>query len=309
LKYKHYVLLLFVFIPIVIYTINQITRSSKLTWTSVNICHTIQGDAHVISKEGKHYLIDTGTHREAPLYLIPYLKRHGIQTIEAILITHPHFDHYGGVVDIMESNITVKTVYMNMPTRAQMDKEWWGGEYKHLLTIQTSAKKYHTKVLPITQGLKLKFDDKSYIDVLYIYDGFHTPVGETSINDMSAVTMLVDDKNKFILTGDLDEKIGAYLAENAEDIKANILKVPHHAATTLAPNSFFTKVNPSELIVSTTKALWCSDRCKGVREFTQEQHYKTYINGFHGDITVTSYDNEYIISTEKSPKELCKEGQ
>jgi competence protein ComEC len=282
---------------------------SKLTWTSVNICHTIQGDAHIISKNGKHYLIDTGTYREAPLYLIPYLQKHGIKHLEAILITHPHFDHYGGLVKVFDANISVKTLYMNMPTKALMDKEWWGGEYKHLITIQKYAKKYHTPLLPITQGLKLKFDEKSYIDVLYIYDGYDTPVGKTSINDMSAVTMLVDDKNKFLLTGDLDVKIGAYLAKNAKNIEANILKVPHHGGTTLAPNSFFKKVNPQAIIVSTTTSLWCSDRCKGVREFAKSQNYKTYVNGFHGDITVTSYNNKYIISTENTPKELCKEGQ
>ena len=308
MKYR-YVLGVVLLIAFCIYQGKTLLSPSKLTWTSINACHTIQGDAHLISKAGKHYLIDTATHREAPLYLVPYLKKHGIKKLDAILVTHPHFDHYGGVVDIMESNITVKTIYMNMPTRAQMNKEWWGGEYKHLITIQKFAKKHHTEILPITKGLKLAFDRKSYIDVRYIYDGIHTPIGETSINDMSAITMIVDGKNRFLLTGDLDEKMGAYLAKHATDLKADILKVPHHAATTLAPASFFKKVNPSAVIVPTTAPLWCSDRCKGVRQLVQKEDYQTYINGFHGDITVTSYNNKYIISTEKSPKELCKEDE
>jgi competence protein ComEC len=282
---------------------------AKVTWTSVNICHTIQGDAHLVSKNNKHFLIDTGSHREAPLYLVPFLKKHHIDTIEAILITHPHFDHYGGVVDILEANITVKKIYMNMPTKEQMHKEWWGGEYKHLITIQKSAKKYHSKLLPIEQGLKLSFDARSFIDILYIYDGIHTPVGETSINDMSAITMLVDGKNKFILTGDLDKNIGKYLAEHSKKLEANMLKVPHHGATTLAPHSFFKAVSPKEVIVTAPKKLWCSQRCKDTRAFVKKEHYQTYVNGFHGDITVTSYNNKYIITTEKSPKELCKEGQ
>lgn len=46
---------------------------------------------------------------------------------------------------------------------------------------------------------------------------------------------------------------------------------------------------------------------KHLRELAKKEGYKTYINGFHGHITVTSQDNNIIISTEKSPKEICKE--
>jgi len=303
----HFFKLIFLLVLIGIFYCVYTMSTIKLTWTSINVSNTTQGDAHLISKRDKHFLIDTGSHREAQPYLIPYLQKNNITHLDAILITHPHFDHYGGLITILENNITIGRIYMNIPTQEQMHSEPWGGQYKHLVYIQEYAKKYTIELLPITKNLKLTFDTKSYIEVLYIYDGINTPVGKTDLNDMSAITMLVDDKNKFLLTGDLNTKLGIYLASHAKDIQADILKVPHHGGKSLAPNAFFQKVSPKVLILPTTQALWCSDRCKRVRELAQTEGYKTYINGFHGHITVTSKDNKTIISTEKSPTEICKE--
>ncbi|SFV63054.1 metallo-beta-lactamase family protein [hydrothermal vent metagenome] len=284
-------------------------RNQKLTWTSINVSTTTQGDAHLISKGNKHFLIDTGAHKVVDTTLLPYLKKHNITDIEAVLITHPHFDHYGGLISLLENNITISKVYMNIPTPEQMHREWWGGEYKHMNYIKEYTKKYAVPLLSISKGLKLVFNEKSYIEVLYIYDGINTPIGSTDINDMSAITMLYDDKNKFLLTGDLNMRLGTYLAENANDIQAPILKAPHHGAKSLAPNSFFKKVDPKVLIVPAPAGLWCSDRSKRLREFSKEEGYETYINGIHGHITVTSHENKTIITTEKSPKEICKEVQ
>ena len=302
------IILLLSIIVITVYSVFPL-QDKNLTWTSINVSNSIQGDAHLISKGDIHFLIDTGSHIEAKNYLINYLKEKKITHIDGILITHPHFDHYGGVITILENNITVDKIYMNMPTKAQMHREWWGGEYKHLMHIKNYCKTHQIPFISITQNMKLIFDKKSYIKVLYIYDGIHTPVGHTDINDMSAITMVVDDKNKFLLTGDLNKKLGTYLASNSHSIKADILKAPHHGGKSLAPDSFFKAVAPKVLIVPTTQNLWCSDRCKDVRELSKNENYRTYINGIHGHITVTSYNNEYIISTEKSPKEICKEGQ
>ncbi len=124
---------------------------------------------------------------------------------------------------------------------------------------------------------------------------------------MSIIMMIHDDKNRFLLTGDLNQKLGTYLASHAKDIKADILKAPHHGAISLAPDIFFQEVAPKVIIVPTTQGLWCSDRCKMVRELAKKESYTTYINGFHGHITVTSHDNKTIITTEKSPSEICKE--
>ena len=281
-------------------------NSDTLTWTSINVCQGIQGDAHLISKNGKNFLIDTGYPSAAKNSLLPFLKDHNISEIEAILITHPHIDHYGGAQFLFKNGIKINHLYMNMPTKEQMNKEYWGGKYKDLIQLQNIAKKYHTKISEISKGDKLIFDKNSYIDVLYAYNGIDTPVGTTDINDMSIITMIHDRKNRFLLTGDLNKKLGRYLAKNAHNLKADILKAPHHGAKSFAPNIFFDKVDAKYLIVPAPKNLWCSKRSIRTRKLAKDNNYSTYINGFHGHITVTSDGTHFQISTQYKPKNICK---
>ena len=283
------------------------TKDNKLEWTAINVNSTgKQGDAHLISKGEKHFIIDTGQQYYVESTLIPFLLSKKIKVIDGILITHPHFDHYGGLYALIKSNFTIKKIYMNMPTRKQMKREWWGGKYHDLEVIREAAKKKHIALLPVNKGDTYRFDKTSYFEVLYAYDGIHTPVGVTDINDMSVIAMLHDGKNKFLFTGDLNRKLGQYLGEHAKNIKADILKFPHHGTEGFATNIFFKTVSPKVVIVPGPKYLWCSDRSKRARKLVEDNNYTAYINGFHGNITVTSDGEKYTISTEYSPEKICK---
>ena len=280
-----------------------------LTWTSINVCSdTRQGDAHLISKNGKHYLIDGGHPEVTQTHFLPFLEQHKITHLDAVMINHPHSDHYGGIKALFENHIKIDRLYMNMPTPQQMKQEWWGGSYQDLIDIQKLAAKNGTPISPIRQGDKFLFDKSSSMEVLYIYDGIHTPIGKTDINDMSAITMIKDGTNRFLLTGDLNLALGTYLAENAHNIKADVIKVPHHGTEKLAPNSFFEKVSPKDIVVTSPHDLWCSKRSKRIRTLAAEKKYGVYVNGIQGHITVTSDGKTYTIATEKNVKELCKSG-
>jgi len=280
-----------------------------LTWTSINVCSkTRQGDAHLISKNGKHYLIDGGHPEVTQTHFLPFLKQHGITHLDAVMINHPHSDHYGGIKALFENHIKVDKLYMNMPTEQQTKWEPWGVQYQDLVDIQNLAKKSGTPILPIKQGDTFVFDKNSAMEVLYIYDGIHTPIGHTDINDMSAITMIRDGKNRFLLTGDLNRGLGTYLAEHANNLKADVVKIPHHGTEDLAPNSFFEKAAPRDIIITAPQYLWCSKRSNRIRDLAAKHHYGTYVNGIHGHITVTSCGDSYTITTEKKVKELCPGG-
>jgi competence protein ComEC len=284
------------------------SKSSKLTWVAINVSNpSPQGDAHVITKNGKTIIIDGGEYNQGKYYLLPYLKKNHILEIDSVMITHPHYDHYGGIIALLEDkSFKIHNLSMNMPTEKQMKKEWWGGKYENLVYINKLAKNRNIKVSPISKGDVFQFDKNSYLKVLYVFDGINTPIGETDINDMSAITMIYDGKNKFLLTGDLNKKLGTWLAKNAKDIKADILKVPHHSAESLAPNSFFDTVSAKQFIVPAPANFWNIDwdRTKRVKEYAQEHNITTYITGINGNITITSYDNQYNITIERKKSKV-----
>lgn len=289
---------------------NLLAFDKNLYWMMVNVNSTgKQGDAHILSKHGKLFMIDTGQKYYVATTLLPFLRQKHFMHFNGILITHPHFDHYGGLKYLIEHHIKIDAIYMNLPTKEQMEREWWGGKYSDLISIIESAKKHHIPIYPVKQGDMFRFDDETYIKVLYAYDGIHTPVGRTDINDMSVIAMLFDRGNRFLFTGDLNKKLGGWIAKHATDIHADILKFPHHGTEGFAPDNFFKTVDPQVVLVPGPKGLWCSKRSKRARKLVRENNYHAYINGFHGNVTVVSDGKKFNILTENkiSDIQLCKE--
>ena len=306
MKRNFFILIGILFCSVIVLQLNIRAKQSKfddgnLYWIAINVSLDRQGDAHLIIKNDKTILIDAGLYEYAKDSLIPFLKKSKIRYIDEIYVSHPHSDHYGGVRAILEdSEFSVGIIKMNMPTEAQMKKEWWGGNFGDLVFIKKLAKEKDIKILDIKIGDKFVFDEKTFMEILYVYDGINTPVGKTDINDMSFISMLNDYKNKFLFTGDLNKKLGRYLAKNANNIEADILKVPHHGTEGLAPNSFFNKVNAKDFIVPTSKGIWHKDweRSKRVRDYVRDNNINAYVNGIHGHIEVISNRNGYKIITQ-----------
>jgi len=190
--------LIFLVLILLVQSCNSPFSYGKLTWTAINVnAYLQQGDAHLISKEGKHMLIDVGHYAYAKKILVPTLQKLKIKSIEKILISHPHNDHYGGLIALIEADFEIRMIHMNMPTKKQMAQEPWGGKYAELEEIQELAKMHNIPIAPIKMGDRYSFDSDSYLDVLYVYNGIDTPIGKTDINDMSAVCMLHHGKNRF----------------------------------------------------------------------------------------------------------------
>ena len=58
----------------------------------------LQGDAHLVTIGGTVVVIDAGYYSEARSSLLPYFRDLGIQKIDHFFVSHPHKDHYEGLV-------------------------------------------------------------------------------------------------------------------------------------------------------------------------------------------------------------------
>ena len=140
---------------------------------------------------------------------------------------------------------------------------------------------------------------RTWIDLLYAFDGVRTPVGRTDVNDLSLIMMLNHKTFRFLFTGDLNLKIGSYIAKTSVDISADILKVPHHGAESTAPNSFFKRVNPQHALVPAPEHLWLSERSKRIRNWFLKENIPVYVNGIDGNVLVSVTDNTLTITSDK----------
>lgn len=257
----------------------------------------LQADAHLLKfSDGKTFLVDSGDNENV---LAPYLKNRSISQIDRILVSHPHRDHFGGILALLDAGVKIKEVRINLPTKEMCDKENPRCDWTLLQTILERLKKEKVPVKTEKPGdCYWKITDSS-LCVLYAFNGLKTPVGKTDINDTSVILKLKLGEKSILFTGDLNHPIGSYLAKKGKNLKADILKVPHHGTTSLAPNEFFDVVHPSFALVPSPKALWESERSKSVREYFASKKIPTYVNGLNGNVTTKVTSKTIEIKTDR----------
>ncbi len=82
-----------------------------------------QGDSILVKYGNKSMLVDGGPIDAGPT-VASYLKSHGVSTIDVLVSTHPHADHIGGLLTILEQ-FPVKVVYDNgIPHTTQTYEEY-----------------------------------------------------------------------------------------------------------------------------------------------------------------------------------------
>lgn len=272
----------------------------EVVYTMLNVCSDAQqGDAHVIKfRDGKVYVIDAGV--EGPIggrRLVAYFKKEKIKKIDKLFISHAHFDHYGGVIDILKSPIRVQEIYLNIPDKGVCDQERpWGCNYQHYLSVLEAIKKKRIAVKSVRSGDFFQPTPSVELQVLFVHNGIDPPVGRTDINDTSYIMKLLTGNQSILFAGDLNKKLGDFLLKgDAGQFRATILKVPHHGTESVAKNDFFDAVSAEAALIPSPAGLWNGERSQRIREYFQDKNIPAYVSGIHGDVTLMLWKDRYQI--------------
>lgn len=203
-----------------------------------------QGDANLVkTPNNKHILIDTGVWQPGgnagEQIILPYLKAAGINKLDAVILSHPHADHIGGIISIMEE-IEISHIYNS------------GYVYDSRLyeLYQKRAKELNIPVTSVSAGDKLEID-KSVLMLVLGPEG--SPKGSDP-NQHSVVINMIYGESEFLFTGDAGEDQEERLVENYGDLlDADFLKVGHHGSKTSSETFFLKKVTPDIATVSLGK--------------------------------------------------------
>lgn len=279
----------------------------------INVCPgQAQADCHLLEfPDGTKVLIDAGEGVDAPHHIIlPRLLQKGIRHIALVVISHFHKDHYGRLREIIEGGVKIDRVAINVPAHGTLvDGEHFPGGFDRADVDETLRflRDRHITVFTPKAGDRL-IEDRvapgriAALDVICLYDGLHTPVGDTDTNDTSIILRLSDGTNRALFTGDLNWKLGTWLAASHFDLSADILKAPHHGTEGAAPDIFFDRVNPRATLVPASKSLWLSIRSKRIRTYFSTHRIPVFVSGIDGDVTVTMTGGGYKIETEKGAR-------
>jgi len=198
-----------------------------------------QGDAVFIeAPNGNQILIDGGPNKAVLRELAkqtPFYDR----SIDGIILTHPHLDHYGGFVDVLD----------NYKINFEMDSSNDNPESKGFDLYIKKLEEEKAKRIFAKRGMRVNLDKGIYLDVLL-------PVINKeglSAHDEMVTTRLVYGNNSFLLTGDMEDNLENFLLSLGDNLKSDVLKVGHHGSLTSTSESFLGWVKPSLAIISVGK--------------------------------------------------------
>ena len=277
----------------------------EATWHLVNVnASKLQGDANLIQTSNLVIMIDGGRYSEAEKSLVPYVTALGIKAIDHFFVSHPHRDHYEGLIALLDAGITVSNLHMRIPPRHICDREIpWGCDMKDIKSFVQKAIDHGITVHHPEVGFRYEVTPKSKIEILYAQDD-DLPSDTIDVNDLSLIMQWSIKNTTILFPGDLNKKVGAVLS-NDPRMRSTFLKMPHHGATSLAPNEFFDQVNPDYVLVPGPKWVWCGERGARARDWVEKKQLPVWVNGIDGHIKVDFFD-DHIVVTPEIRSEECK---
>lgn len=207
-----------------------------------------QGDSALItSPSGKHILIDGG--QAAGKYshfdggknvVIPYLKKNNIKSLDYVIMSHAHADHVGGLINVIKE-ISVKEVL-------DPGMKYGSRLYKKFLSI---IEQKHIFWREARDGMTIDLEDGLNIQVLGPFELFEGTRSDP--NNNSVVLKAMFGKTSFLFTGDIEKEAESQLLEYGLNLRANVLKVPHHGGEFSSTEDFVRFVKPTIGVISVGK--------------------------------------------------------
>lgn len=196
-----------------------------------------QGDSTVIKSKKACVLIDAGADKDARKIRV-ILDRLKVKTIDLAVLSHLDSDHISGMRDIIE-NYKVKRIVTGKIS------ERYFPDSPSLNELDYAVDLNNVDYDCVKAGEKLSVGD---IDIDVISPKFE--YGKS--NEDSAVLKIICGGKKLLFTGDISSKVEKDIMRK-NDVKADILKVPHHGSYTATSKKFLQAVNPSFAVVSVSK--------------------------------------------------------
>lgn len=218
IKPFNYIALLWLFLPFF-----PSKPTIRLGEARIHILDVGQGLAINVQTKNHVLLYDTGDQffqgsDLGQMVVLPFYQTLGIKAIDALIISHPDKDHFGGMNSI-EAALPVHQLIVNNPHYYQRGvnchhyPQWdWDG--------------VHFRFLPINAPFKDK-------------------------NNNSCILQIRTAKQRILFTGDIEKQAEDYLVKTlGHELQSDVLIIPHHGSKTSSSYRFLLEVAPQYAIAS-----------------------------------------------------------
>lgn len=194
-----------------------------------------QGDSILIqTPTGAAILVDAGDSRAGKNVVVPYLEDQGIESLDLVVMTHPHFDHIGGLIPVLE-RYPVKEILGD-------------GQIHTSRTYEDLLRLILAKEIPFRlarAGDEIAIAGLDEVKVLNPREPFLK-----GLNNNSVVLWIRYGEIACLLTGDIEAPAETRILAEGGLKEAQVLKVAHHGSGTSTTMKFLKASKPEIGIMS-----------------------------------------------------------
>lgn len=264
----------------------KIDEKQTLTISYLNVG---QGDCIFIClPNGETMLIDAGTASYGN-HIVQYIKDSGNDTLNYVIITHPHADHIGGMSAVLKA-FEIKQIYMpNVSTNTKTYQTLLQTIYEKNLTIQ-----------PAHAGMVLFEEENLRGELLAPID-----TNPHNLNNASIVLRLSYYSYDFLFMGDAEQEVETQILAEHVNVSADIIKIGHHGSDTSSSVSFLKAVDPDVAVISVGEDNAYDHPSPNVLTRLQELQIDIWRTDEKGTIVVTCDKDHMEMDWEMSDKNLA----
>ncbi|MCD2493159.1 MBL fold metallo-hydrolase [Lacrimispora sp. NSJ-141] len=242
-----------------------------------------QGSAALLESDGRYVLIDGGVN-EYSSFVVSYLKKQGVETLDYVVITHYDADHLAGVIGVLHQFSVNQVLSADYEADTKLYRS-----YTEIME-ERSVPEQHPQIgetytfgsalIRITGPVKYDYEDE---------------------NDNSVSAVVSAGSNKFFFGGDMGEASETDLLEAGVDVEADVYLVNHHGSDTATTEAFLEAVDPSAAVISCGLGNSYGHPREAVLNRLSEQGAEIYRTDIQGTLIVRS-DGREIIFDQKPEK-------
>jgi len=252
--------------------------------------------------EGDGWFADVNTGRDQ---IAPLMEKYGIKVLDGVIISHAHYDHFGGLIWLAE-HVEIRRLIDSGYEFTGWCDEHYARELSHYVEVRESLRRRGVSYRAVCAGDRLELDDALIVEVISPPSGFfgagripprsaRNPAAHYMLNANSLIVRIRHGDLVFLLAGDIETEDQRNLllpTVGKEKLKCDILIAPGHGLHT-APE--FADAARPHIVIASCFARW-ADACTARQEFAARGS-EVFVTGLDGEVTVTSDGEKWRIST------------
>ena len=245
------------------------------------------------TSNNKNIVVDGGLQKESET-LKQYIKKYG-NTVDYWFITHPHKDHAGAIIDIIENtDIKIEHIYVTLN-----DIEWYQKNEPQRAeeAIQLKDALENDRVKDVVTEVSLNQKIKIGTVNCEILGTKNPEITVNAMNNSSMVIKMYLGRKSILFLGDTGAESSQKLIENEkEKLPSDIVQMAHHGQNG-ATEELYKKIDPKICLWPTPEWLWNNDKGEGedsgnwktkeTRNWMENMHVEKNIIEKDGDQTIT----------------------